>query len=143
MAKPASKSRDNKYARFLTMHATARWLAQSEGLDALADDPVPLLFALQNAHEQIVQRESRTMVLRLLDWIRAGKLREGVIQPKRLAELFDVSVKDLQELERFLERAKANAARQAGGNTNEPRRIVPKTHAAGAGRSSALPAKRR
>lgn len=93
---------DDKYARFLTGHTTARWLVQSEGLEQEANAIVPLIQGLQSAHDQIVNLEAHLQVTKMLQWIRAGKLRDGAIKLDQLAELFGISVKDLNELERFM-----------------------------------------
>lgn len=93
---------DDKYARYLTGHASARWLVQSEGLGDDANAIVPLIQGIQCAHDAIVRREAHLLVLKLLRWLRAGKLKDGTIQSDQLAELFGVSVDDLQELERKL-----------------------------------------
>jgi hypothetical protein len=93
---------DDKYARYLTGHATARWLVQSEGLGDDANAIVPLIQGLQCAHDAIVRREAQLLVLKLLRWLQAGKLNNGTVQPDQLAELFGVSTDDLQELERKL-----------------------------------------
>lgn len=93
---------DDKYARFLTGYTTARWLAQSEGLDDLANELVPVLHSVQNAHDQILNREAQLMVLKLLHWLRAGKLRGGTLKPSQLAELFGISLAALRKLEQKL-----------------------------------------
>ena len=95
---------DDRFARFLTGHATARWLVQTEGLGDDANAIVPLIHSIQCAHDAIVRREAQLLVLKLLRWLRAGKLNDGTIQQGQLAELFGVSVKELKELKAKFEK---------------------------------------
>ena len=83
----------DKYEEFLTGRMSARRLCQENGFAHCANQLVPVLLGLQNAHDKAVYREAA----RLLQGIVRG-LREGKVSRSKAHELFGLNAKAFGEL---------------------------------------------
>lgn len=88
-----------KYQKFLTGRMSARRLCHKCGLDDLANVLVPVLWGLQNGHDNIVHREARNLVLDVLRALRAGNIQAGAAAKAQVVELLGLDPSDLDRLE--------------------------------------------
>jgi hypothetical protein len=91
--KKQQQQRDSDCERFLTARATARYLCQQIGMAGLANDLVPVLFDIQQAHERLVNRSANRMLVQMVKGLRAE-----LITAEQAEQLFQLDESALTEL---------------------------------------------
>jgi hypothetical protein len=94
----------DKFERFLSGYITARFLCQACSLQGLANELLPILYRLQTAHDRIVNREARGLVLGIIRAVRQGRLRRSTLSAAQLKDLLQLEAADLNELIALLDR---------------------------------------
>ena len=83
--------------RFLTAHASARYLCQQVGMVDLANHLIPVLSDLQEAHGRLVAREANRVLIQIVKGIRAK-----LVTSEQAQELFLLDGAALDELLNYL-----------------------------------------
>ena len=109
----------DKYEKFLTGHMSARRLCQVVGFEDCANQLVAVLFGLQNAHDDMVNREAARLLWGVVRALRAGKVTRNKVH-----ESFGLNPKVLGELVSMLEITKPHRL-QAPRATATTRRNKP------------------
>ena len=73
----------NRFERFLAGSMTVRRFCHEVGMDDVANDLVPVFWQLQDAHDRVVHREARKLVLGIIRAFRSGRLQSGKISKTR------------------------------------------------------------
>ena len=60
------------FEKFLTAHASARFLCRQIGMADLANELVPVFLELQAAHERLVVKKANLVLIQIVKYIRAG-----------------------------------------------------------------------
>ena len=92
------RDRNRVCERFLTAHASARYLCQQIGMADLANHLIPVLSDLQEAHGRLVAREANRVLIQIVKGIRAK-----LVTSEQAQELFLLDAAALDALLNYLE----------------------------------------
>ena len=93
-------NKPDKYEKFLTGDMTIRRFCSEIGFDDIAYSLGNELFAIQDAHSNMVRREAKRMVLNIVRAFQEGKIGKGKrITDAQLAEWLGLTRKELRALD--------------------------------------------
>ena len=89
------------FEHYLMGKSTIRCFAKQHFPQDLINDIVPILSSIQDAHQQLVQRQAKNYVLAIVRAFKQGKIGPGKITKTALAALLDTTPTNIDTIEQL------------------------------------------